>query len=236
MGVTQPEDLSTNPCVQRGIAFEDVARQGFEERHDTLLLPLCAESTKHPVLRASLDGLSDDGLPVELKVPTEKTYQFVKTEGEEATAFRIAWVQLQHQLYVTDAGHGWLVFDPCREGMPALEFPIGVEKQGRIGKVTFREQLPSSDNDVDPVLLCCFSKLCAFLSGNGNPAQTIFGEDHQAGAVPGGFFNVGQYRAQHVDLLTGRNGLVVATELDGGNFNPRRTFLSQECAADEKQE
>ena len=123
-GVTTPEDLSSKPCVQRGIQFEDQVRRGFEERHGTILLPLCAESSKHPVLRASLDGLSDDGAPVELKVPTDKTYQRVVSEGEQALAYRLAWVQLQHQLYVTQAQQGWLVFDPCRAGSAPLEFAI----------------------------------------------------------------------------------------------------------------
>jgi len=123
-GVAAPEDLSTKPCVQRGIAFEDQARRGFEDRHDTLVLPLCAESTEHPVLRASLDGLSDDGEPVELKVPTEKTHQLVAEQGEAAVAFQLAWVQVQLQLFVTEAQRGWLVFDPCRAGSTPLDLTI----------------------------------------------------------------------------------------------------------------
>jgi len=94
MGLVAPEDLSRNPCVQRGVAMEDHVRQGFEERHDTPLLPLCVESTQEPVLRASLDGLSDDGEPVELKVPTTKTYQLLVEQREQATAYQLAWVEL----------------------------------------------------------------------------------------------------------------------------------------------
>jgi putative phage-type endonuclease len=123
-GVVAPEDLSTKPCVQRGIALEDQVRRGFEDRHGTLLLPLCAESSAHPVLRCSLDGLNDDGEPVELKVPTERTYRRLRQEGEQATAYQLAWVQLQFQLVVTEAPRGWLVFDPCVSGSPPLEFAI----------------------------------------------------------------------------------------------------------------
>jgi len=123
-GVAKPEDLSANPLVQRGIQREDQVRNAFEERHGTILLPLCVESDAHPVLRCSLDGLNDDGEPVELKVPTDRTYQRLLTEGEEAVAYRIAWVQLQHQLCVTGAARGWLVFDPCLRDKPALEFGI----------------------------------------------------------------------------------------------------------------
>jgi putative phage-type endonuclease len=123
-GVVAPEDLSAKPCVQRGIALEDQVRRGFEDCHDTLLLPLCAESTEHSVLRCSLDGLNDDAEPVELKVPTEKTYRRLTQEREQATAYRLAWAQLQFQLFVTEAPRGWLVFDPCLAGFPPLEFAI----------------------------------------------------------------------------------------------------------------
>ena len=123
-GVVTPEDLSGKPCVQRGIALEDQVRRAFEDRHSTLLLPLCAESTEHPVLRCSLDGLNDDGEPVELKVPTERTYRRLDRERELTTAYQLAWAQLQFQIFVTEAPRGWLVFDPCRAGSTPLEFAI----------------------------------------------------------------------------------------------------------------
>ncbi|QVL47007.1 MAG: YqaJ viral recombinase family protein [Thiocapsa sp.] len=123
-GVVTPEDLSAKPCVQRGIALEDQVRRAFEDRHGTLLLPLCAESTEHPVLRCSLDGLNDDGEPVELKVPTERTYRRLDRERELTTAYQLAWAQLQFQLFVTEAPRGWLVFDPCLAGSTPLEFAI----------------------------------------------------------------------------------------------------------------
>jgi putative phage-type endonuclease len=40
-GLAREADLSANPHVQRGIAREDWARKAFEERHGTMLLPLC---------------------------------------------------------------------------------------------------------------------------------------------------------------------------------------------------
>jgi len=72
--------LSRNPFVQRGIALEDQARQSFEDRHSTILLPLCVQSDEYPILRASLDGLSNEDEPVELKVPTDKTYKDVAAQ------------------------------------------------------------------------------------------------------------------------------------------------------------
>jgi putative phage-type endonuclease len=121
-GVAAPPDLSQNPHVARGVALEDAARQWFEARHDTLLLPVCAESDAHPVLRASFDGIADDGAPVELKAPAEKTFAEVAAEGTASRAYALYWPQLQHQLYVADADHGWLVFYGNAERV--LEFPI----------------------------------------------------------------------------------------------------------------
>jgi len=124
LGLAVPEDIAAKPWVRRGVALEDQVRQGFEARHNTLLLPLCVESTAHPVLRASLDGLSEAGEPVELKVPTEKTHRLLLAQGSDATAYQLAWVQLQQQLYVTEADCGWLVFDPCLPALQPLEFRI----------------------------------------------------------------------------------------------------------------
>jgi putative phage-type endonuclease len=121
-GVAVPADLSQNPHVARGVALEDAARQWFEARHDTLLLPVCAESDTHPVLRASFDGIADDGAPVELKAPAEKTFAEVAAEGTASRAYALYWPQLQHQLYVADTDHGWLVF--YGDATRVLEFPI----------------------------------------------------------------------------------------------------------------
>jgi putative phage-type endonuclease len=121
-GLARAPDLSANPHVRRGNALEDEARQAFEERHGTMLLPLCGESEEHPILRASFDGIADDGSPVELKVPAERTFTEVSAMKTEAPAFRLYWPQVQHQLYVAGAERGWLMF----YGGPGrlLEFPV----------------------------------------------------------------------------------------------------------------
>ncbi|WP_295405806.1 lambda-exonuclease family protein [uncultured Thiocystis sp.] len=123
-GLCEPDDLSANPFVQRGMALEDDARQGFEERHSTMLLPICAESDLHPALRCSFDGIGDDGEPVELKVPAQGTWDDIATQGTEAKAYQIYWVQVQFQILVANAIRGWLVFDPQRAGVSAMEFEI----------------------------------------------------------------------------------------------------------------
>jgi putative phage-type endonuclease len=121
-GVCEPADLTGNPVVQRGIALEDEARRGFEERHRTLLLPVCGESDQESIIRASFDGLDDNGSPVELKAPHPSTYQKVLKEGVESVPYKLAWVQVQTQLYVAGASQGWLVFHQT----PAVskDFPV----------------------------------------------------------------------------------------------------------------
>ena len=121
-GMARAADLSANPHVQRGNALEDAARRAFEEHQGTMLLPLCGESEEHPVLRASFDGIADDGSPVELKVPAERTFAEVSAKTTESTAFRLYWPQVQHQLYVAGAGQGWLVFYGGPDRL--LEFPV----------------------------------------------------------------------------------------------------------------
>ncbi len=110
LGVVREKNLDGNPHVQQGIAFEDAARRQFEERHDEILLPVCAESDEHPILRASFDGLSEDGCPVEIKCPSDKNFAEVLSKGQESMAFRLCLPQVQHQLYVSGADRGWLVF------------------------------------------------------------------------------------------------------------------------------
>ena len=121
-GVAREPDLSANPHVRRGVALEDAARRAFEERHDTLLLPVCAEADEQPILRASFDGIADDGAPVELKAPAAGTFAEVSARKTEAAAFRLYWPQVQHQLFVAGAQQGWLVF--YADGEPLLEFPV----------------------------------------------------------------------------------------------------------------
>lgn len=123
-GLCKPDDLSANPFVQRGIALEDDARQGFEQRHNTMLLPICAESDIHPELRCSFDGINDDGEPVELKVPAQSTWDDIAANGKMAKAYQLYWPQVQFQILIAGSARGWLVFDPQRSGVPALEFEV----------------------------------------------------------------------------------------------------------------
>ena len=50
-----------NPRVALGVALEPNARQAYCCSSGAVFEPACVQSTKHPWMRASLDGLSADG-------------------------------------------------------------------------------------------------------------------------------------------------------------------------------
>ncbi|AIJ10687.1 MULTISPECIES: YqaJ viral recombinase family protein [Edwardsiella] len=109
-GYAREVDLSLNPLVRRGVENEDIARRAFEEKHNDLLLSLCVESVATPLMRASLDGLNSQGEPVELKCPSGSVWEEVCAEQTNSKAYRLYYPQVQHQLLVTGATRGWLVF------------------------------------------------------------------------------------------------------------------------------
>lgn len=127
VGYAVPEDLSANPNVIRGVEFEDAARRAYEDKHNELLLPVCAESSIEPIIRASLDGLDGQGRPVELKCPALSTWDDVKAHGEDTDAFRLYLPQVQQQLYVTGADEGFLVFYNV-DTKQMMEFCIKADK------------------------------------------------------------------------------------------------------------
>lgn len=118
-----PADLSNNPLVRQGQLFEDAARRAFEFKHAEVLFPECAEYSAEPLFRASFDGLTADEEPVEIKCPGEKVLSDVKALGRDSAAFRLYNIQVQHQLLVAGAEHGWLVFFDCKTG-ELTEFEI----------------------------------------------------------------------------------------------------------------
>jgi len=103
-------ELSSDWFRTKGTGGEDAVRWAFEQQHDTLLLPLCGESEEQPLIRASFDGIDDDGRPVELKVSCQQVYTEVLNLGRESTAFKLYYPQVQTQLYVSGQTLGWLVF------------------------------------------------------------------------------------------------------------------------------
>jgi len=127
-GLTLPDNLDANPFVQRGIRLEIAARRSFEKRHDTLLLPVCAESEEFPFLRASFDGLDDDGIPTELKVPMEVNFREAQQLGVDSKVYKRYYYQVQQQILVADTDRGYLSF--YLDGKePPLDFLIERDEQ-----------------------------------------------------------------------------------------------------------
>lgn len=109
-GYAKEVDLSMNPLVRNGVENEDLARREFEKVINDILLPACVQSSSNPLLRASLDGLSSDRKPAELKCPSETVWNDVCFNGTNSKAYQLYYPQVQHQLLVTGAQEGWLVF------------------------------------------------------------------------------------------------------------------------------
>lgn len=109
-GKALPPKLDDNPFVRFGLENEIVARQLFEVAHDEVVLPACGECDDDPLFRASFDGLTADNEPVEFKCPGTRTLEEVRTLREESAAYKLYYVQVQHQLLVSGAKAGWLVF------------------------------------------------------------------------------------------------------------------------------
>ena len=114
-GLVPEADLSRNPHVQRGLREEPEARRRYEERHGELLLPLFAESSLEPILRASFDGLTEAGRPVELKAPTEANFRNAVAFGDQSVLYQRYYAQVQTQIFVADADAGVLSLHVGRE-------------------------------------------------------------------------------------------------------------------------
>lgn len=109
-GYMRPVDLSLNPLVRNGVEQEPIARGAFEEYIGDMCLPVCVESSVSPLFRASLDGITSYNKPVEIKCPSRKTWEDVCQNAENSTAYKMYYVQVQHQLLVTGSNEGYLVF------------------------------------------------------------------------------------------------------------------------------
>tara|TARA_R110001583_G_scaffold191644_1_gene357237 strand:+ start:6328 stop:7290 length:963 start_codon:yes stop_codon:yes gene_type:complete len=110
MGLLSEPDLSRVPAVQYGVANEEKARCWFEDYTGELADPACVSSTVYRGLRASLDGLTIGGIPAELKCPTEKRFDEMVQLKERSPLFEFYWHQLQTQMAIVGAAHGYLVF------------------------------------------------------------------------------------------------------------------------------
>ena len=158
-GKATPQDLSSVPAVRFGRENEDTARKIFEGTHSTTAPAVCAEWDADRRFRASFDGLTPEGIPVEFKCPQGNTLADVRENGEFSEAYLLYFFQVQHQLLVSEAPYGWLCF---LDGMKLIEFKIlrseeTIRQIISAGKV-FLDSLqgnepPAADQSKDPLIL-----------------------------------------------------------------------------------
>ncbi|MBA1250347.1 YqaJ viral recombinase family protein [Pseudomonas luteola] len=150
VGYCEEVDLSGNPLVRYGIKHEDDARKAFEDHTGDMLLPVCVESDRNALLRASLDGLNNAGEPVELKCPSDTTWEEVCRLGTESEAYQLYYCQVQHQMLCTGSRRGWLVFWHGNDPLQIFEIPLDrdllaqlmTEAQGFWQDVSLRNEPP----------------------------------------------------------------------------------------------
>lgn len=87
-----------NPMMQRGHDLEPLARQAFIEEYGYEIKPAIVQSTQHPFMGASLDGVDkDESIIVEIKTGGGKTLEMAKN----GIVPDHHYCQIQHQLAVT---------------------------------------------------------------------------------------------------------------------------------------
>lgn len=122
-GLVPPADLSNNPHVQRGVRYEEAARESFEATHRDFAIPLLAEHPEYRFIRASFDGISVDGYPLEIKCPSGRRLEAARAKHDgvkEGTYVPLTYGdmlemeigyyygQVQQQMLVAQAGFGIL--------------------------------------------------------------------------------------------------------------------------------
>lgn len=158
-GYASAPDISRNPNVKRGNVLEASVRAEWENQTGAMMLPVCVQSRKSPILRASLDGINDDNHPVEIKAPSEKVWAEIYEQGEASTAFKMYWVQVQFQLLCLMAPEGVLVFGVENDQGDIVLQSFRIQRDAAFAKQLLRDvamfwkQVQSkSAPDKDPVL------------------------------------------------------------------------------------
>lgn len=113
-------NLDKNPNVIRGKTYEDMARNAYNDQYGCMLIPTCGEYSANRIIRASFDGIDGNGVPGEIKVPADKTFEDVATNLENSESYKMHWHQVQHQMLVADAEIGRLFFfnPTTKQGIP----------------------------------------------------------------------------------------------------------------------
>jgi putative phage-type endonuclease len=122
-GLQAEDDIEGNPFVRRGKTFEHMLREHVVNARNVGIMPACAEHGTVPYLRASLDGIDRNRRPWEFKIPSPNNFEEVRKHQLNSEPAKRAHLQVQHQLLVTGASEGYLVFG-------------NIDDSGRVAKVT----------------------------------------------------------------------------------------------------
>ena len=113
-GFKEPDDLSNNYHVQRGVAQEPEAREAVENEYGKPYMPVCVMADHNERFLASLDGLyslkGQDKEVLEIKCPCEKIYLEILEQKSMAPTFQMYAAQTQWQMNCADANVARLYF------------------------------------------------------------------------------------------------------------------------------
>ncbi|BBM67892.1 hypothetical protein VA249_45380 (plasmid) [Vibrio alfacsensis] len=113
VGLKEPDDLSNNYHVQRGVEQEPEARDAVETEYGKPYMPVCVEADHNSLFKASLDGLYKLGADkevLEIKCPCEKIYFEILQLKGQAPTFQMYAAQVQWQLNCSGSATGRLYF------------------------------------------------------------------------------------------------------------------------------
>ena len=109
VGLCEPVDISMIDQVRKGHLREPLAAEWFQERHGSVTGPCCGESVINPIMRASFDAFYGKD-PLEIKNLSDSNHLEVLSQGRNSTHYELYFWQVQHQMYVSGADTGYLLF------------------------------------------------------------------------------------------------------------------------------
>lgn len=109
-GLQAEDDIEGNPFVRRGKSYEHLLREHVVEDRNIGIFPACVEHDSLGFIKASLDGIDRNKRPWEFKLPSEGNFELVRAQRLQSEPAQRYQLQVQHQLMVTGASEGYLVF------------------------------------------------------------------------------------------------------------------------------
>lgn len=96
-------EVKMNAAMRRGSAMEPAARVAASDYLHMTFTPVVLQSDSHPWAMASLDGISPEGVVIEIKCPGKKNHEAAK----RGAIPEYYYPQLHHQMWVAEANSVW---------------------------------------------------------------------------------------------------------------------------------